>query len=128
MLVSLLGVAGKQKGGGADPLIGVLSSDFCMTRRGVLSSTTSPPSTTPGDLGSTSSLGFLTGVSQDLSTAMGVLSSPSEAERGSDLRIRVLNLSASAFFLIIFNPFLRLIHFIHLIPFACYISHDSIFL
>ena len=91
------GVSGSWNWGMELPLIGVFSPlspasiFFCMTRMGVLSTTTSPPSTQPGDLGSISAM-VLTGVSHAVasvpaadpeSTAIGVLSTPSLAERGS---------------------------------------------
>ena len=91
------GVSGSWNWGMELPLIGVFSPlspasfFFCMTRMGVLSTTTSPPRTQPGDLGSISAMVF-TGVSHAVtalaapdpeSTAIGVLSTPSLAERGS---------------------------------------------
>lgn len=94
---SVSGVSGSWNWGMELPLIGVFSPFsrasifFCMTRIGVLSTTTSPPRTQPGDLGSISAI-VLTGVSQAVaelaapdseSTAIGVLSTPSLAERGS---------------------------------------------
>ena len=95
---SVSGVAGSWDGGVELPLTGVFSpsplpisffSVLVLTRMGVLSTTTSPPRTQPGDLGSMSVM-VLTGVSHGVmaapapdSTAMGVLSTPSLAERGS---------------------------------------------
>ena len=76
------------KGGMVLPLMGVsaagVSSFFCMTRMGVLSTTTSPPRTQPGDLGSMRAM-VLTGVSQLLSAAaaIGVLVTSSLTDRGS---------------------------------------------
>ena len=94
---SVSGVSGSWNWGMELPLMGVFSPlslasfFFCITRMGVLSTTTSPPRTQPGDLGSIRAI-VLTGVSQAVaalaapdseSTAIGVLSTPSLAERGS---------------------------------------------
>merc|ERR1719186_2388571 len=91
---SSLGGLGRENAGGMTPLPGILPSCllslFIVTRRGVLSTPPSPV-IIPGDLGSTSN--NLTGVSQDLSIAIGVLSNPSDAECGSPLSILVLSLS-----------------------------------
>ena len=99
---SVSGVAGSWNGGMELPLTGVFSpsplpisffSVLVLTRMGVLSTTTSPPRTQPGDLGSMSVM-VLTGVSHGVmaapdSTAMGVLSTPSLAERGSVKILRI---------------------------------------
>ena len=85
---SVSGVSWRLKGGMVLPLMGVsaawVSSFFCMTRMGVLSTTTSPPRTQPGDLGSMRAM-VLTGVSQLLSAAaaIGVLVTSSLTDRGS---------------------------------------------
>ena len=87
------GVSAREKGGMELPRRGVApapvsaSLSLVCTRMGVLSTTTSPPSTQPGDLGSIKAIVF-TGVSQapdpeSEATAMGVRSTPSLADRGS---------------------------------------------
>ena len=95
-LSPLVSDAGSWNGGMVLPRMGVsplVSSFLLMTSIGVLSTTTSPPSTQPGDLGSISARVF-TGVSQFSAAAMGVLVTSSLADRGSDVgNIKFLCLS-----------------------------------
>merc|ERR1719186_397429 len=116
---SSLGGLGRENAGGMTPLPGILPSGllslFIVTRRGVLSTPPSPV-IIPGDLGSTSN--NLTGVSQDLSIAIGVLSNPSDADRGSPLSILVLSLPANVF-CIIFTSFSLSFSNVHRHPAAC---------